>query len=294
MKTFTLKNKTFLLLLALTGVNIAHSQNIEPLLSEGNRWNVIFRDVWSPPEPQRFTTYCYKLEGDTLLDGVSYKLLYSTLYEDLSHFSYRAALREDPEGRVYCRHSSSSDETLLYDFSLQPNDSISIDGYEYLVLEDIRDTIIGDVSRKKFTFFYSDHIYEKEIWIEGIGSEYGLLNPGVLALSGEMTYLLCSYENEELVWQNTDFNTCFYTNWNYDLVGEEYIDNIKVFPNPASDKVIIIGAPVEETYVYNIFGQLVAVCKNNEINFENLTNGLYILHIKTNDSKSIKKSVIKN
>ncbi|MBQ2187444.1 MAG: hypothetical protein II401_02625, partial [Bacteroidales bacterium] len=44
------------------------------LLEEGKRWNVVFRDVWIPPQPQRFTTHCYKLEGDVTWNGVTYKI----------------------------------------------------------------------------------------------------------------------------------------------------------------------------------------------------------------------------
>jgi len=296
MKKFTLKIKVFLLLL-LAVAETANAQTTEPLVAEGKRWNVVLRDVWEPPQPQRFTTYCYKLEGDTVLDEISYKLLHYTLYEDLSHFSYRAALREEPDGKVFCRHSSSSDEILLYDFSLQPNDSISIDGHEYLVLDDIRDTIIGDVSRKKFTFFYSNHTYEKEIWIEGIGSEYGLLNPGALAFPGGMTYLLCSYENERLVWQNTDFNTCFYTNWDYDLVGEEKDDGIGVYPNPTKGNITITGENLSKIEVFNIVRQTIisSDCEGSSatIDMSGLPAGVYFFNITDSNGKKCTKKVVK-
>lgn len=119
-------NKLLVMMALLIVSVIVEAQNNMLLLEDGKRWNVVYRDVWMLPQPQRFTTHCYKLEGDATWDGVTYKIMYSTLYEDLSNFNYQIALREDAEGKVYSRYSSSSDETLLYDFSLHPNDSIHI------------------------------------------------------------------------------------------------------------------------------------------------------------------------
>ena len=46
-----------------------------------------------------------------------------------------------------------------------------------------------------------------ETWIEGIGSEYGLLGTGSRFLVGGAYDLLCYYEEEYLVWQNPEFDS---------------------------------------------------------------------------------------
>lgn len=292
-------NQLLVMMALLLVSGIIEAQNNILLLEEGKRWNVVFRDVWIPPQPQRFTTHCYKLEGDVTWNGVTYKIMYSTLYENLSNYNYQIALREDAEGKVYSRYSSSSDETLLYDFSLQPNDSIHIHGAsEYLILEDVHDTVIGDVTRKKFTFNYSNHNYEKEIWVEGIGSEYGILNPGALAVEGYSSFLLCSYDNEDLVWQNAEFNTCFYTNWDYDVIPESEIYDIELYPNPL-ENIINIGLAdymnCQLVEIYAIDGRLLHSQSSNfeTVDMSSLESGIYIIKVRLADGREYAERVVK-
>ncbi|MBQ2188233.1 MAG: hypothetical protein II401_06710, partial [Bacteroidales bacterium] len=67
-------NQLLVMMALLLVSGIIEAQNNILLLEEGKRWNVVFRDVWIPPQPQRFTTHCYKLEGDVTWNGVTYKI----------------------------------------------------------------------------------------------------------------------------------------------------------------------------------------------------------------------------
>jgi hypothetical protein len=51
----------------------------------------------------------------------------------------------------------------------------------------------------------------EEVWIEGIGSLFGIIDSGSLFLTGGSTNLLCYYEDGDLVWQNTTpgYNECY-------------------------------------------------------------------------------------
>lgn len=70
---------------------------------------------------------------------------------------------------------------------------------------------------------------------------------------------------------------------------------VKVFPNPASDKLYIQmadGSTNFEANLYNAIGQNVLQAKNNILNTNNLENGIYFLTVEKNGRKLVKKVVI--
>ena len=71
--------------------------------------------------------------------------------------------------------------------------------------------------------------------------------------------------------------------FNYTSVNENDIELVRLYPNPASDKIRIEGLEGEhEAWIYNAFGLLVRTLNINgddEIGIEGLSAGLYILHI---------------
>ena len=65
----------------------------------------------------------------------------------------------------------------------------------------------------------------------------------------------------------------------YDGVVEEK-ENVFVFPNPSSAMVHIEGIEVDEIQVFNMLGQkLKTVKRSNEIDMENLAEGVYLLKV---------------
>jgi photosystem II stability/assembly factor-like uncharacterized protein len=72
--------------------------------------------------------------------------------------------------------------------------------------------------------------------------------------------------------------------------------SLTVFPNPTNDKIVIEGIRPTEVQVYNTLGQLVKTAKgSNEINMENLVEGVYLLKVTDKEGtihtgKVIKKS----
>jgi len=48
------------------------------------------------------------------------------------------------------------------------------------------------------------------VWIEGIGSNYGLMsNESIFGRIGAATLLLCCKENGAYIYQNTKYNVCY-------------------------------------------------------------------------------------
>ena len=212
-----MKNLSFITLIALMmmGGMTMKAQDYHPIVEDGKQWNVLFSYPWNPPEPQHKYTDIYKIEGDTLLDGVSYKVMYATRNEDLTGWNLWGFLRETEDGQVFSRRPSTSDEQLLYDFSMQVGDTICMCDYGYdeccMVVIEKGETIVNGEPRQQIVLEYPFGNGVEEVWIEGIGSLYGIVDSGSLFLTGGSTNLLCYYEDGDLIWQNTTpgYNECY-------------------------------------------------------------------------------------
>lgn len=298
-----MKKVTTILLLLIGAINLK-AQDIIPLVVEGKQWNVLYSmEGPSPTLPHRKTT-SYSISGDTVLDGTSYKKLFGTIHEDLSNWQLQGALRENADGQVFFRayksnHTFENQESLLYDFSMQMGDSI----YYYdnptscLKLLRVNDTILEgeNTPRKKYVFRMEENghptIHGNETWIEGIGSEFGLLFPGSRFLVGGTYDLLCYYEDDDLIWQNPNFNSCYLST---DGVEESEAGvSLSVHPNPAKDLVRIEGLESSEVQIYNTLGQLVSVNHNtNEISVRDLPKGIYLLRITDVNGSSFTSRIV--
>lgn len=88
-------------------------------------------------------------------------------------------------------------------------------------------------------------------------------------------------------YRNSDWGVVF-SNIIEDCDGiDETAEIISVFPNPAQQFVHVKGITVREMQLYNVFGQLVKTVQNtNEIIVEDLSKGIYVLHITDKDGKN--------
>ncbi|MBO7616110.1 MAG: choice-of-anchor J domain-containing protein [Bacteroidales bacterium] len=192
---------------------IVEPHQYEPIVAEGKQWNVLFSYPWSPPEPQHMYTDIYKIEGDSLVDGVSYKVMYTTRNEDLTGWSVCGVIRETEDRQVLYRRDGSSYDEILYDFSMEVGDTIIMNGSgfypDWMFVVETNEILINGEPRKQIVLEYSWG--DQEVWIEGIGSLYGIIDSGSLFLMGGSTNLLCYYEDGDLVWQNTTpgYNECY-------------------------------------------------------------------------------------
>lgn len=276
-------------LLATAAIGL-RAQEYDPFVAEGKRWNVMLSDCWFPPEPQKHTTTSYKIEGDSLFEDVLYKKVFATKYEDLTRWWLYGMVRENEEKQVFFRQwggGQLDSEKLIYDFSMQPGDSILVwpwDGV-YLYLQSMNDTILEDGRiRKKYNFNYSDTICYgcTEFWIEGVGSQLGY--PGDAYLVGGSNMLLCSFENEELVWHNPYQGQCFYTNWDWDGTEENIkTEKVTIFPNPTSRAFSVEGS-VKILTVFNSSGQKIYSGTTNTVDVREWPEGLYLVRVTDEDN----------
>jgi hypothetical protein len=186
---------------------------------------------------------------------------------------------------------NTSEETLLYDFTASVGDTLCFgEPGASFVLDSISMVQIGGVDRRKFWFGLEydglGNPRAKETWVEGIGSDYGLLWSGYYGVYDGWHCLLCFHQYGELVWQNPEYNTCTYP---YDAVEENKDSEIALYPNPVRDRVVIEGIEIAEVEVYNALGQRVKMVQStNEINVSGLPEGVYLLFI--TDAKGISQT----
>ncbi|MCL2246005.1 MAG: T9SS type A sorting domain-containing protein [Lentimicrobiaceae bacterium] len=75
----------------------------------------------------------------------------------------------------------------------------------------------------------------------------------------------------------------------------DYKDNILIYPNPANSIINIAGTDIANIEILNGIGQIILAQYNtNMINVSELTNGIYILSIKTLTGSIIQKKIIIN
>ena len=285
----------------------------------------------------------YALYGDTIINEKKYSKVYKQTADEAFEFDidkaeYFCAIRNDVENKrvygvykkelpikyhdnIYYTNRTSKKEFLLYDFSLNLGDTVSVanfdeaenDGFIRYVKFKRVETIGIDITNNTFvTLHDNDSIFvlangeqRKRIlmenisetlfqsWIEGIGSSDGPFNH-YNNFSFELftiKRLLCFNENEECLYKQSSFDydeddDCF-TNYYPDNVVENNENDIMIYPNPTDD-FINIENPSGSEYsidIYNDKGQkLISQSSSgiSNINISDLPCGLYIITINSN------------
>ena len=264
---------TLLALLLMAGGVTMQAQEYLPIAQKGNEWHTLSTTLFG------YSNYVNWCSGDTIIGDVRYMKIMGTLNDGYPHLF--TVLREE-DGKVWKRHLNTSEETLLYDFTASVGDTLCFgEPGASFVLDSISMVQIGDVDRRKFWFGLEydglGNPRAKETWVEGIGSDFGLLWSGYYGVYDGWHCLLCFHQYGELVWQNPEYNTCTYP---YDAVEGNKDSEIIIFPNPAKEKVTIEGLEAAEVQVFNAFGQLVKTVRDtNEIPVVDLPQGVYLVRI---------------
>ena len=284
---------TIFALLLMTRNVATYAQEYVPIIQEGNVWNTLDVTV------SMYNTYYNNVNwfsGDTIIDDVRYAKLMGTTNGGAPHLF--SVLRED-DGKVWERLNNQR-EILLYDFTANVGDTLRCglwaDEYHYYIVDSISMEHIGGVDRKmlwfglEYTWF---HPTAAETWIEGIGSDLGLLYSESAGICGAYYCTLCFHQNDELIWQNPNYDDC-----TFDAVGENsFANGISVYPNPAKDVVNITfsnNAECRLIDIYSIDGRFMKSQNDNfnEINIANLTPGLYLIKVRMNDGKEFTEQIV--
>jgi hypothetical protein len=196
----------FSIILLATGNLI--SQEYLPLCEESKVWNEMDYG-WG----QYVTRYTF-LIGDTIIDNVLFKEVYTTLDSLLiSDFYYCGAIYEDTLNKKVYFKSPYSQTNLLYNFNLEKGDTITFWYYGYPVFYEVDsvDYITDELGAfRKRIIFNDEFYYFTESWVEGVGSNWGLTTPGNLNIIADAnTELLCMKQNNSTTYYNPDYDTCY-------------------------------------------------------------------------------------
>jgi len=271
----------FITLLTLFSSKVLKAQDEPylPLLDTGKLWI----------EAKRLEFGGFKFTELWIGDRIIYN---DTVYYELYGINTEPFyMREDTlERKVYIDCSfypEPCEDVLLYDFSLQVGDSVDYgEGYLYR-LEVVETESISEINRK---IYYLQPVWDMElpfaIWIEGIGSKAGVLqpksNPGLYGMG--MTELNCFYQNEELQYQSYSASV-YGCNFEYLAIDKIEKNYLTIYPNPVTDilNIKIFNEQLNDIKfeIIDIFGKVckIGIINNTEfqVNVSDLPKGIYII-----------------
>jgi len=269
--------KLLLLCIITIGPEILPAQSYYPMLDSINHW--YYTGNYTPVGPLlsncNYPDYQadgmnYFTDGDTVLNGLTYKILIQN-HQDNPYHCLFGFIREDTASRkIYFQDVLDSPEVLLYNFSMQPGDSMDIHflfGYNYYYfqsgtyfLDSIK--IVNIQAGPRRAFYLNCHSCASSntlIWIESVGNEGDEIYPYSANAPGSGFFENCSgfpthyffqiltcFEHAQKIY----FDSCTYqvaiSNWCFDFQDSCYYWNIcsginqleavslfSVSPNPA-------------------------------------------------------------
>ncbi len=290
--------KKFVIISVFLSFNFAFSQEYYPLVEENNEWNTIF-EVYTPPNmPAIYWTESFKISGDTVINEKNYKKLYKTDEEFPVNWTYWGGLREENQ-KIWHIGTNNYPEQQLYDFMVNVGDTVSF-LYAPMVVDSIVNKPINGANRKHIYFSYFDPFFT-EYWIEGIGSNLGVLQSGFGNAIGGWSWTLCKFEDGELVYMNPDYNSCYLvsTGIEENKAGPE----LTISPNPVRGQFELRSSMFEVEglkiiSIYNGEGRKVKEIRNTEesesitINAEGWNRGLYLIRLETGGKVFSSKLII--
>lgn len=261
---------TALVLLALAGSQ-ANAQAYRPMLLDGASWNLY---------QHMFVSHDYKhtVAGDSVVNGTAYKVL--TFGDWPYAFNPTTQLwREDTlSGEVF--QLANGTEYLLYDWSVQVGDTVSVWGmwlaggpdYELLVLDsvtqDVPNGVLTSVAGPRFLYFHVPGSPSVVVWSEGIGSLAGLEWPSTWwDINYDVTLTLCHTDSagvrdHEIPQYQADADSCIGIYWS-SVTEHVGLPRISCHPNPvqgfATFTITVHGpsAPTRHLEVLDASGRVV-------------------------------------
>lgn len=292
---------SFLLLLAFGFGFSLIAQSFVSFPDSNATWVNAYSTLNTRVKPYRYelaqsVKYCLKSE-DTLIQNQSYQKVYLC---DLNHKVYFGALRHDSD-RVYIIPADSLFELKLYDFSLQPGDTIK-DAYSltfgsYLaqhspVFEPLENSFFSLVVTGVDTLYSSLGAHrlidfgQSGRWLEGLGNTQGLFWDPFPNISNFSIHLMCMSKED-----STYFNGDLYQfeqgaiEGPCDLSLNEQHDALvetRPFPNPSPGLLQLNNAEPTELILFNSFAEQVwqqPIGERARLDLGFLKPGLYYLHL---------------
>jgi hypothetical protein len=299
----------FLLTICFNG----HSQ----IVDTNNSWNYL--EVLIPTcdkstncEGKFYSNHNYKIGNDTIIHNKVYARVIETIINNndiIIDYAIAGFLREEENHKkVYLLLSDLNDSTevLLYDFTIK-KDSVFNSSYEIHLagghqtytstfynshVLDIDSVVYQGIKRMRIKFIDFQHswvgntpVQDTLQWIEGIGSNKGLLNYP----HGNFD-LLCFKQNEELKFQNNLGIGCNYAG-PVDKIENFELNEISFYPNPLIGETLTISSAglIKKITIYTVSGNIVEQYFTHgsqvQIQLNSMKPGFYIISVDNQFSK---------
>ena len=253
-------------------------------------------------------SYFTKFSGDTVIGGISYMKVQRSEDQQMLNWTNQGFIREESNHKVYFRDTPYKRECLLYDFGCKTGDTLHLDclctGTGYFV-DSIKSIETEGVIRRYFYLTYLEN-KRKEIWIEGIGSKWGILNAGRgNCIIGGGENLLCFFEGGIKEYRDPGFpNYCYLSKEIINGIGpEKTVPQYKVYPNPASTELFVQSPQTNDgdftLELYSVKGELVKTeCLGtgsiiNRIDVRSLKSGVYVVRLISAAGRYAEEMIIK-
>ncbi len=275
-------NTKYLLIVLICFLQLA--LNAQSLLSEGNQWFITTSTFVPTPNTR---TNAFRIGSDTVFNNVVYKKI-ERINDSLqvSWMDIGRYIREEDEQKVYVFRENFG-ETMLYDFSLEVGDTFQTSCCNLIVTEIDSIQLLNGEMRKKLKLVSDPPaaIQVPSYWIEGIGSNFGLLDYDcftcLAGLIDANSYLSCFQQNNELVYVSENANQCWVVSLTDEMLNKTAID---LFPNPFQDKITItssVGHTINQIQIFSTMGQLIRTIQiadnNAELDMSELGSGAYYI-----------------
>ncbi len=240
--------------------------------------------------------------GDTSINHISYiKVVQSTdtLFNFQSNYPFYCAVREE-NSKYYFVFPNDTNEVLYYDFNLNVGDTIHYSQNEFIWVPTTlkvtaKDSIqIGNSYRKRIRLVNNDGTGEwlSQVWIEGIGSNYGLRYVHNYIVDFEHA-MSCFHQNDTLVYLDSQFQACY--RWTLVGIEENQLQPLRAFPNPTSNAIsfeVLSDELVNTTLeIRNAQGKLYTKTAINEAVFSietsSFPDGIYFYDIQLTSGKKL-------
>lgn len=172
------------------------------LVVRNKKWIYLIAGCY--PDTAIYTDWRYKIGNDTIIDGTEYKNILFAQKND-NYTGLVGFIREEENGKVYYKRNSNLEEKeyLLYDFGMEVGDSVRLgDSNSFHRLDSVKRNSDG-----KKIYYLTGGTFGNNVWIEGVGSEKGLLKDPI---TGGAKLFSCCLLNGERLYHNPQFKGCYF------------------------------------------------------------------------------------
>ena len=192
--------------------------NYRPFVEEGKVWKV--GDTYGISDGTVKLVEYYYFDGDTIIDGKTCKQMMRQLYVNPDYPNYASIIQYplltkngvwyEKDKKVYVYNLASKQFIMMYDFSLEANDTLLIDESPYVIGPKLTGELHG------FKGVYRDIMWASldgnnsycTTWLEGVGGIDGPTNNVYSVHDGETNYaqfLMSCTVGDEVIYLNDEY-----------------------------------------------------------------------------------------